>query len=488
MAPALVLLIGSGLTFIVAANRSSALARERQLRFEAEAAELEQQVEAAANRTVEEFRAGVNFLTVTHPGPLDQYQQFFNRQLVQLVAEDPGVVMVEELPSSEFDELVARERALGHDDFTVTTFPVPGEPRLVMTRATRETVGAVPLIGLDVTVIRDVIFPRGIDPGDVQLTLLTPEQVRLLGPIGFTGAAGAELPEITVLLVASIPDIDGNFLGYAVMFESLDDYLSNVDGGELNIELWAAGLDLPVAQRLTADAIPLDDAELVDRYALTTASFGWEAVVWANDDYEPVAGVLNQRAIWGVGLGVSVAAFGFGIWRDRTRRRLDRTEGELALVRELAITDPLTGLLNRAGLIDAARSYDPWLPAALFFVDLDGFKSVNDTLGHQYGDDVLRAVADRLQEIFRTDDLVARLGGDEYVVCTFGPIETGHLERLSARITDQVSLIDARISSSVGVSMRAAGSGTDIKELLRQADEAMYEAKRAGGHTYRLRG
>ncbi|GLL02264.1 GGDEF domain-containing protein [Dactylosporangium matsuzakiense] len=145
--------------------------------------------------------------------------------------------------------------------------------------------------------------------------------------------------------------------------------------------------------------------------------------------------------------------------------------------------DPLTGLANRAVLTDRLEALtDNGSPAAVLYLDLDGFKAVNDGHGHEAGDAVLRAVAARLLTLVRGGDLVARLGGDEFVVLAPG-LDAAGASALAARVVDQVARpvpigpATFAVGASVGV---AVLSGTGGADALRAADTAMYQAKRRG--------
>jgi diguanylate cyclase (GGDEF)-like protein len=157
----------------------------------------------------------------------------------------------------------------------------------------------------------------------------------------------------------------------------------------------------------------------------------------------------------------------------------------------LALHDPLTGLANRALLVDhldraLGRLERRRLGLAVVFVDLDGFKVVNDLGGHACGDKVLATVAGRLTQCVRPADLLARLGGDEFVAVLEDlpdPAEEACrlAERLRTVASEPVSVRGrlVRITVSVGAAVvRRGGHSTD--ELLGRADAAMYEAKRAG--------
>ncbi|RZS89701.1 diguanylate cyclase (GGDEF)-like protein [Motilibacter rhizosphaerae] len=155
----------------------------------------------------------------------------------------------------------------------------------------------------------------------------------------------------------------------------------------------------------------------------------------------------------------------------------------LALVSELeqlATVDGLTGLANGAALARALREAGPG--AAVLFIDLDGFKAVNDEHGHDAGDALLRAVAHRLRRSVRTGDLVARPGGDEFVVLlpeADGPTAEGLAARVVTDLARPVSVGGSTVA--VGASVGVAVGGGD---LVRRADIAMYAAKRAGKDRY----
>ena len=165
---------------------------------------------------------------------------------------------------------------------------------------------------------------------------------------------------------------------------------------------------------------------------------------------------------------------------------------------ELAFYDPLTGLPNRRLLMDRighalATSTRSGRVGAIMFVDLDYFKNVNDTLGHDFGDLMLQQVAHRLESCVRAGDTVARLGGDEFVVMLEGLGENiTEAAALAKSIGDkiisvlglpyQLSSHECRCTSSIGVTF-FKGSQLPIDELLKQSDIAMYRAKEAGRNT-----
>lgn len=156
-------------------------------------------------------------------------------------------------------------------------------------------------------------------------------------------------------------------------------------------------------------------------------------------------------------------------------------------LRYAAYHDPLTGLPNRALLFDRlgqalARSSRSGGDVAVLFIDLDGFKQVNDAVGHAGGDAVLHEVGCRLLSSVRPADTVARVGGDEFVIVAEGlslPDEARALaERVSEAVREPIGGVAHPVRASVGI---AWGREASVHELLHRADQAVYLAKRSGG-------
>lgn len=160
-----------------------------------------------------------------------------------------------------------------------------------------------------------------------------------------------------------------------------------------------------------------------------------------------------------------------------------RLQAQLA---HAATHDEVTGLPNRRAL----EQTEPRATAgttAVIFVDVDGFKAVNDRHGHHRGDAVLREVGQRLRAIVREDDLVSRYGGDEFVVVAqVSTPDDAHdmARRICARLRDEYPDLspDAVLGASVGVVVASDGSAHSLDRLVRAADQAMYRAKSAGGN------
>ena len=162
----------------------------------------------------------------------------------------------------------------------------------------------------------------------------------------------------------------------------------------------------------------------------------------------------------------------------------------------LALHDSLTGLANRKKfdtILEETfyKSHETKESFGIVFFDLDGFKQVNDTLGHDFGDFLLQTVAKKLTESVRNTDLVARLGGDEFAAIITDVKEKSELEHVAQRCLKAIGTSaerdgqQASFGVSIGISIYPDNS-SELKELLQKADEAMYEAKNSGKGTYRF--
>lgn len=150
--------------------------------------------------------------------------------------------------------------------------------------------------------------------------------------------------------------------------------------------------------------------------------------------------------------------------------------------RELAHTDPLTGLANRRGLLRALHAEDPGRPCVLLGLDLDGFKTVNDMRGHDVGDAVLVEVGRRLRDHLRPGDVAARLGGDEFAVLTRANAAAAQriAERLLEVLNRPYAAVEGRVYLSVSIGLAALPASEAVEDLLRHADLALRYAKQRG--------
>jgi diguanylate cyclase (GGDEF)-like protein len=223
--------------------------------------------------------------------------------------------------------------------------------------------------------------------------------------------------------------------------------------------------------------------EIVDGTKKPIARFGWTP-------QRPGATILDTVIPF-----IGVALAGFTILAGFVLRYMRHTAATIAAgenrLRYLALHDPLCGLPNRnffgerleTVIADVKRSGSP---AAVFYIDLDHFKDVNDTLGHPIGDELIRSVTLRLSRTVRGDDLVARLGGDEFAVITSAASEPAALQQIADRIISRLSAPYAIgshtivIGASIGIAVINRRSEGGAADIIRYADMALYRAKNEG--------
>ncbi|MCU1588180.1 MAG: diguanylate cyclase/phosphodiesterase & domain with sensor(s) [Frankiales bacterium] len=300
----------------------------------------------------------------------------------------------------------------------------------------------------------------------------------------------AGLARRSMLQLTDSPDVFETFFEHAAMGLALADLSTRY----VRVNSTYAEL----VGRLPEDLIGVSFAEILhpddrmgDDRRVQQLLDGTELALQAEERYVGPDG----RTLWVLhGVTVVPGAGGEPAWfavsaQDITERR--RVEHELrdltATLAERAVRDPLTGLANRTLLHERlrgilARDARAGTTTALLFLDLDGFKAINDRHGHAVGDLVLKVVADRLTAIVRPSDTVARLGGDEFVVLVEGALLEG-LDDLVARVKTSVEQPIGKLQLIVGVSIGVAVSRAGEAEpsaLLASADRAMYGAK--GGH------
>jgi diguanylate cyclase (GGDEF)-like protein len=200
-------------------------------------------------------------------------------------------------------------------------------------------------------------------------------------------------------------------------------------------------------------------------------------------------------------VGLSLATASVPVYGAILNRRLQgkRREAErrAAAWEAASKTDPLTGLANRLVLMDALeRVFDTQRQlakvCALFYVDLDGFKAVNDEAGHAAGDQVLADVAMALSDAVRTDDLVARLGGDEFCILTYGLAAPQDAQVVADKVLQALSRItvpghaNLRIGCSIGACLLPGEGIASPQDAVRVADELMLSIKREGKGAVRI--
>ena len=165
-------------------------------------------------------------------------------------------------------------------------------------------------------------------------------------------------------------------------------------------------------------------------------------------------------------------------------------------LRFLANYDSLTGLPNRPLLLDRIKHAIDYskrknTPIALFFIDLDHFKQVNDSLGHQYGDLLLKEISQRLTSVLRVDDTIARIGGDEFVVLLESFTNSRYLAHIAQKVVEIISKPIklkhnmVNVSASIGIAL-FPDDAVNFEQLLKNADLAMYHAKRLGCNNFQF--
>jgi len=186
-----------------------------------------------------------------------------------------------------------------------------------------------------------------------------------------------------------------------------------------------------------------------------------------------------------------------GMAEDVTERyeAAKQYQKKLSQLSDLAQRDQLTGLLNRSAAekeINARLGIaSPECLSALYIIDLDGFKKVNDSLGHQRGDQTLTEIAQAIRCVFRATDVVGRLGGDEFVVFLSAPGAPELIESRAGELCDTLQFVYAgkkdpiHVTASVGIAA-CVGGGHTFAELYREADKALYCAKEDGRNRYAM--
>jgi len=225
---------------------------------------------------------------------------------------------------------------------------------------------------------------------------------------------------------------------------------------------------------------------------------GWQVLVRGPATAGGLSATAQGLLVLAGGALVSILLFALVLVLSRSRERalamVDEKTGEL---RHQALHDALTGLPNRMLALDRAeqmlaRARRQQLAMAALYVDLDGFKHINDTFGHATGDELLRVVAARLLSVVRASDTAARLGGDEFVVLLeASTLDAGPelvAERLLQALRAPCELSGARgrslsVTASIGI---ALGARASADELLADADLALYDAKASGHDRYAL--
>lgn len=295
-------------------------------------------------------------------------------------------------------------------------------------------------------------------------------RVSRVGPVFERMAPGAldrpirdVLRFITPHLPPTAPDLLGR-TGRTLRVELLHE--ADVAPGELRVQLRGAVVPLGGGWGLIKLSLGADPSVALRRHRLTAKDFAEADPMFDYLFLVEVHGLLHSEF-------------------ERLGERLDQAR---SLAEEAAVTDKLTGLHNRRALDAhlARLTRAAQRPFGLMHLDLDYFKSVNDTLGHAAGDWVLREVAGILRDEVRSDDMVARTGGDEFMLVFEDCTDVDLLRRIADRIIARLERpIDweghaCLISGSIGITMSKFYARLDADQLVSDVDTALYASKRAG--------
>lgn len=375
-------------------------------------------------------------------------------------------------------------RALRGEDVTpvdVTVGPEGGVQREIVVRASQ-------IRGADGAVLGAVAALTDVTAERAAMRALVAERRSLAEARAFSDAVLAASPDTTLVTDLSTGEVVYTSPGKDILGFAAEDFVAL---GPEGMTALVHPDDHGVVTRLSAEVRMLEDGQTAqERYRIMDAA-GRER--WVNRCVTPFrrdeAGALIQV---------------LAVVRDVT----ELVHAEAAL-HHSAHHDSLTGLANRAQLVQTLGSAliqaaDTGLEAAVLFIDLDGFKRVNDTGGHSAGDLMLRVTADRLRGVVRPDDEVARVGGDEFVIVVQPRNRAGEdgnadvracAVSLAARVAKAVGEpvtvrgIDHRVTASIGITY-AGGAGTtghtSVDDVLQLADAAMYLAKEQGKNRYEV--
>jgi len=256
--------------------------------------------------------------------------------------------------------------------------------------------------------------------------------------------------------------------------------------------------DLKFAESLTKGFVVLAE-ETIDIVLLDLSlpdGFGLNTITKFREKFPDIPVIVltghsdDRTAIEALRLGAQdylvKGIFNFDLLVRSLRYSIERNKLQLAL-KSLAIVDELTELYNRRGFLTLADSHKKLAKRnkrefLVFFMDIDKFKTINDTLGHQEGDEALKDFADILRKTFREADIIARLGGDEFVVLV-NDTKENKKEKLYTRLKnnfEQFNLNGNRkydLSASAGIVTVEPATNNSIDEILAKADKLMYEDK-----------
>ena len=312
-------------------------------------------------------------------------------------------------------------------------------------------------------------------------------------------AGGAPLKDVLIELVQGIERHDPSVIACVVLLDRESNtlhpgagpslpphYLAAIDGVVIGPNVGACGSAAWSGQRTISHDIGSDPKWAPIRDFVLDAGLGH---CWSMPIKAAAGDVLGTLALYGPHPRRPLPAH-LALMEDGARLAGIAIERHRALEQLIhdARHDGLTGLPNRTAIFElldeAIVRVAPGSALAVLFVDLDGLKALNDTLGHDRADDMIREVGQRLSGVVRGSDFVGRFGGDEFVVVAEGVADEDQAAKLGFRLLEAVSQplpgVDSSVvTASIGITL-LTDADSDAREALRQADAAMYEAKRNG--------
>ncbi len=312
-------------------------------------------------------------------------------------------------------------------------------------------------------------------------------------------AGGAPLKDVLVELVEGIERHDPSLIACVVLLDRESNtlhpgagpslpphYLAAIDGVVIGPNVGACGSAAWSGQQIISEDIGTDPKWAPIRDFVLDAGLRH---CWSTPIKAPAGEVLGTLALYGTQPRRPLPVHQT-LMQDGARLAGIAIERHRALERLIhdARHDGLTGLPNRTAIFElldeAIVRVQPGSALAVLFVDLDGLKALNDTLGHDRADEMIREVSQRLSAVVRGTDFVGRFGGDEFVVVAEGVADEDQAAKLGFRLLEAVSqplpgVEESVVTASIGITL-LTDADSDAREALRQADAAMYEAKRNG--------
>ncbi len=486
--PIAVLLVGlivSGVAAYLVSRSAEAAAADR---FDRDASVLAAAVDAETRAVFDQLTAaGAFFAIAPRPSQKTTYDY-----LAQVGLDDSpwlrDLAWAESVPPDEVREFVARERANGLPDFAIESAQgVAAENLVVVTRGSSSSVET--LIGLDLASFGPVasrVFAAPLSRAEPWFSRVTAPVADLINRSG----GGLQFEADNLIGILPTWDSEGQLNGW-LLARINPELLLTADPSrtvrsrlELGDPQPGTFSDPVVAESGIERAPDGEDAyEMV--HSFRAGGISWDLTLSAQKEDRALAWI-----ILGLGGALSLLAGLVILGRRRTREVQGRLSESERRLRE----DSLTGLPNRLGLEEALRrtisERDPDVQAAALFLDIDRFKLINDSLGHSAGDELLVALAGRLNGAIRRGDVVGRFGGDEFLVVV-SEIEDGDDALAQARrimgeleAPMQLSFGETQVHASIGIRIidDDCCEGTDggPEGVIRDADVAMFAAKRGG--------